>query len=163
MPYLGGELAPLFDDAPTKRAVRRMAAKGGERMVHWAVKNTPVATGHLRQSWKQKKLMPVRRGRADGWESGVETSVAYAPDVEWGTGLWGPSHQKYEIKPKKPDGFLHWIDAKTGKDVFAKRVMHPGSPGHHMVAIAATMVEHEFDTMMEPILLQWKHQQEALV
>ena len=73
--------------------------------------------------------------------------MEYAPYVEDGTGLWGPKHAKYEIKPKRPGGWLRWIDPMTGDPVFARRVMHPGWPGNHMFAIGAALTEQEFDAV----------------
>lgn len=172
-PYIGARLATLFHTEPIDVALERMANRGGDRMVEWTVKNTPIgfprglATGfrggNLRSSWRQKVPRTTRRRGLRGWESGVETDVDYAPDVEYGTGLWGPSHAKYVIEPKKPGGFLRWVDPQTGKDVFAKRVLHPGSPGQHMVAIAATMVEGEMRAgLFDDILEAWARETEAL-
>lgn len=41
----------------------------------------------------------------------VGTREEYAGYIEYGRG---------PIRPKDPDGWLHWIDKQTGKDVFAK-------------------------------------------
>lgn len=41
----------------------------------------------------------------------VGTNTEYAWYIEYGRG---------PIRPKDPDGWLHWIDKQTGKDVFAK-------------------------------------------
>lgn len=175
MGYEGGKIASLFRPEPTQVAVREMAEKGGDRMHELVVVNTPIGGreveggggGNLRSSWY---VTPVNRSRLPSagdvvaYEVRVATDVDYAPDVEWGTGLWGPNHAKYEIKPKDPGGWLHWIDPKTGEDVFAKRVMHPGSPGQHMMATAAAMTEHEMSEghLFTGILERWKHEQEAL-
>jgi hypothetical protein len=156
MAYVGGSLAPWFDSGPNLRFLRRGAARGGERLTTLTEMNTPVDTGRLRGSWRTKPVMLLvdSRGRTAA-RSGTETSVDYAPYVEYGTGLWGPKGTPYEIRPKKPDGWLHWKDAKTGEDVFARRVMHPGSPGNHMVAIAVGILEGELDRVLQPLLLRW--------
>lgn len=177
--YEGDSLADWVDSAkkPTSRAARRMADKGGEHMTSLTKDNTPVgewwdgqgwqASGHLRRSFDQKPIVVYKDERGFTiYETGVETSVDYAPDVEYGTGLWGPNHAKYEITPKKPGGWLSWVTRKpfttkkgkvipAGTRMFAKRVMHPGSPGNHMVAIAVAATEIEFDTLMRPILSAW--------
>ena len=88
------------------------------------------------------------------YESGAESELEYAPYVEHGTGLWGPKHAKYLIVPKRPDGWLRWIDPDTGNPVFAKRVMHPGSPGNHMFEIGVAIAEQEFEREVEPILVR---------
>ena len=87
----------------------------------------------------------------------------YAPHVEYGTGLWGPSGAKYPIYPKDPGGLLHWIDRDSGQHVFAKMVMHPGSPGQHMIAIAGSMAEAEFDggAIGDGVLGEWARTVEA--
>jgi Bacteriophage HK97-gp10, putative tail-component len=153
--YYGGKLAPWFDTSPNRRACERMADKGGERMTTLVKQNTPVHFGTLRASITQKLTVvrPTPRGLA--YESGAETEIEYAPYVEHGTGLYGPRHAKYEIRPKNPDGWLRWIDRVTGEPVFAKRVMHPGSPGNHMFAIGAALTEHEFEQFAELILTRW--------
>lgn len=116
---------------------------------------TPVDTRHLKESISQK--ITVLYPRLGTWvaESGTETNVEYAPHVEFGTGLWGPRAARYEIRPRNPNGWLSWIDAATGERIFAKRVMHPGSPGSHMFAIGASLTEHAFDRIVDPALQLW--------
>ena len=41
----------------------------------------------------------------------IGTDVDYAGYIEYGRG---------PVRPLNPDGWLHWIDKQTGKDVFAK-------------------------------------------
>lgn len=164
MPYVGGSVASLFGpvaQAATATAARRMAYKGGRRMVQVTTINTPVESGHLRQSWRVVPVTKSLRRGVPSYESGVETDVSYAPYVEHGTGLFGPKHSKYVIRPKKPGGVLHWI-GPGGEHVFAREVHHPGSPGNHMVAIAAEVVEHEMDgELMKDVLDDWVREVEA--
>jgi hypothetical protein len=121
---------------------------------------TPVDTGQLKESWH---LTPARVAMsATGhivWEINVRTEKDYAPYVEHGTGKWGPHHAKYPIRPKKPGGWLHWI-GKDGEDMFAKLVMHPGSPGAHMVSKSVAALFVEMHVVGEPLLLEWKHEAE---
>lgn len=163
MPYHGDKLASLFRPEPTLNAARRLAEKGGERLVELTVEHTPIDTGELAQSWKKKLLLvrPNARG-ATVLETGVVTEVEYAPYVEHGTGLWGPKHAKYLIVPKKPGGVLHWI-GHGGEDVFATHVWHPGSPGAHMVAISVAELEVTLDKVLEAELRRWIHDQERFV
>lgn len=165
MPYVGGSLVSLFDEEPqaaTKLALRRMAEKAGDRMVDLTIANTPIDKGNLRSSWYQIPTNKTHFAVWEAYESGVATNVSYAPYVEHGTGLWGPRHAKYPITAKG-GGFLRWIDPKSGKEVFARRVMHPGSPGQHMIAIAAEVVEHEVDDggLFSGILHEWSKAVEA--
>lgn len=173
MGYEGGSLTSLFGEGPqaaTDVAVMRMAEKGGDRMTELTVENTPIGGregeghggGNLRSSWYTLPLERVHIGSWPGWRSGTASDVDYAPHVEYGTGLWGPQGRKYEIRPKNPGGVLRWIDPKTGHEVFARRVWHPGSPGQHMLGIAATVVEGEADSgLFDGILNDWARTVEA--
>lgn len=137
MGYVGAKLANIFPSEPATAAARRMAGAGGEFLTERARENSPIDTGELKAGWKTKRTVEVRsedRGERV-FESGTETDVDYAPYVEYGTGLWGPKHAKYAIRPKKPGGVLHWKTAEGG-DVFARLVMHPGAKGQGMLAAA---------------------------
>lgn len=89
--------------------------------------------------------------------NGVLVSNSY---VNYGTGLYGPEHRKYLILPKKPGGSLHWVDRLTGQDRFAKSVMHPGSPGHHMLEISASMLEASWVRLVRPVMNNWSREVE---
>jgi hypothetical protein len=137
--------------------IREMAKVGRDRMHDLIVMNTPVETGNLRTSWY---TLPTIK-REDTFISVVATDVDYAPYVEFGTGLWGPKHAKYEILPKTPGGVLAW--QKGGQWVYATKVMHPGSPGHHMVAIGTHVLEMEIEGgLFEPTLAKMAADIEAL-
>lgn len=140
MPYVGGSLVPLFDHKARdvlKQGIYDMAFDGSDRLEDLIVMNTPIHHGNLRTSWYR---LPVQR-KEDVFETGVATRVSYAPYVEFGTGKWGPKHAPYEILPKKPGGFLAWREG--GVWHYATKVMHPGSPGQHMVAIGCAALELE--------------------
>jgi hypothetical protein len=178
-------LPDLFDATPARRTMSRLAAKGGDRMTEVTIENTPIGGrdliegpgvrgpgGNLRTSWRTKRVMVVFNERGEQvYQSGTETHVSYAPYVEHGTGLWGPEHRKYLIEAK-PGKWLSWITRKpmtlrdgtiipAGRRVFFKRVWHPGSPGQHMVAIAAGVVEAELHSFATPILERWKRETEG--
>jgi hypothetical protein len=154
--YEGGRLAPWFDTAPNRRFGIRAADRGGEYYTARVRERTPVDSGNLRDSIKQKPvtIRTDSRGRRV-YESGAETDVEYGPSIEHGWGLWGPSHAKYLIKPRRPGGWLHWVDPHTGEDRFARRVMHPGAPGAHMFAVAAGVTEANFEAVVRAELLRW--------
>jgi hypothetical protein len=160
MPYIGGKVAPWFDTAPNKRFLLRAVDAGGEAMVRNTQFYTPIDTGHLIDSIRKKVTVVRLSPRGLIYESGAETHVEYAPYVEHGTGLFGPLMRAYEIRPKNPDGWLRWIDPLTGRPIFAKRVIHPGSPGAHMFAKGATMTEAEFDRLVAPELERWAREVE---
>lgn len=163
-PYVGGSLVSLFDEKPqaaTRLAARRMAEKGTDRMLDVTVTNTPIDKGNLRSSWYALPVQRVQHLLAPthgAYQGTVASDVNYAPHVEYGTGLFGPSGAKYPIRPKKPGGMLRWTDRSTGDTVYAKAVMHPGSPGQHMLQIGGFVAEGEADdgTLFTGILGDWK-------
>jgi hypothetical protein len=169
--YVGRRLEPLFNRSLIDNTCRDMANHGGERMTAIVKQNTPIGhqpftenyvPGRLRESIEKKLLVVTRRPNGSVYVSGAETHVEYAPFVENGTGLWGPHRAKYEIRPKRPDGWLSWIDQETGERIFAKRVMHPGSPGNHMFAIGVHLTEHEFHLWGQRMAHTWARRQERL-
>lgn len=163
MGYEGAQLAPGFRQTAAKAAAFRMAEVGGRALRDKVKLRTPVDTGALAASWKERPVLVVVNDLGEVvYESGVLTEVGYAPDVEYGTGLWGPHHAKYLIEPKNPDGVLRWV-AKDGSVVFARRVWHPGSPGSHMLAISVAETEAELHALMQPVLVEWAKAQEELM
>ena len=164
MPYVGGSLTVFFDDEAQQRtrlALRQMAHKGADRMHDLIVMNTPIDTGNLRTSWYTEPLVNKIVGVVTAYEAKVSTDVDYAPYVESGTGLYGPKGRKYPIVPKHAE-FLAWRDPRTGQWIRAKKVMHPGSPGQHMVAIACDVLEHEIEMgLFDSTLTQWAADIEA--
>ncbi|HEY6888805.1 MAG TPA: hypothetical protein VI300_13525 [Solirubrobacter sp.] len=137
----------------------RLAEDALERYRHNVELNTPVNTGVLRSSYR---LTTVHYGPVEGsrllemaWTGSVYTEVGYAEFVERGTGLYGPEHAMYEIKPKNPGGLLHWV-TPAGGHAFAKRVMHPGSPGVAMFRIGVVLTEAEADEWSYAALREWE-------
>ena len=65
--------------------------------------NTNIDSGHL--------LSSITILYEDKSSIVIGTLEEYAWYIEYGRGV---------IKPKNPDGWLHWIDKQSGKDVFAK-------------------------------------------
>lgn len=161
MGYSGGKLAPWFGSAPVKIVMQTapvlIAAEGREI----AEKNTPVETGDLRAAWmSDKKATKAATYIGIGTEASWFNKLDYAPYVNYGTGLYGPEAKKYLILPKKPGGTLHWVDRLTGQDVYAKSVLHPGSPGSYMLEISADVVEATWERIIRPILRNWARQME---
>lgn len=145
----------------TERTVVKLADAGGDMLLDYTQRNTPRQTGRLRESerLRSETIGPLHRRICF-------TDVEYGPYVEHGTGLWGPSHSRYEITPHDPHGVLSWLarnqfGEQTGPRVFARRVMHPGSPGAHMFAIGAAMTEHSFPEKASEVLHQWKSEAES--
>ncbi len=160
MGYEGAKLAPLFSPLPAKAAAVELATVGRHALATKVRDKTPVDSGELKASWFETPVLIVLSDQGEVvYESRIATELDYAPDVEYGTGLWGPKHAKYLIEPKNPDGVLHWI-GKDGQDVFARRVWHPGSPGAHMVAISVAETEAELHLLAAPVLEAWVKEQE---
>jgi hypothetical protein len=166
--YVGGRLAPWFRTGPNDRFCERLAERGGKRFTEAARAMSPVGEyvdgrvgGRLKAGWRE---LPVTRGIRMGrpsWESGTENSVHYAIYVENGTCLWGPKHAKYLIVPRKPGGWLRWIDPETMEPVFARVVHHPGIKPQHITQRAAAAVELSFDSMAAPLLKEWAREVEG--
>lgn len=156
--YTGARLADWFRDDPLKRALHRMADDGGRFQTDATRAQTPIDSGHLAASIRKLPVMVYTEAVHTVYESGCETEVDYAPYVENGTGLWGPLHAKYVIVPKNPDGWLRFVD--NGRVVFAKKVLHPGSPGAHMFKRGASDTEAAFDLIVLPAAEEWARAQE---
>jgi hypothetical protein len=160
MPYVGGSLTTLFDEkarVATRDAAFKMARRGIDRMHDHAARNTPVRTGNLRTAWFHTEPVKVGYVIGDGYQAYLKNEVEYAPYVEYGTGIYGPEHRPYVIVPKDPNGFLAWR-GKDGHWVFAKKVLHPGSPGNHMLALAAHFTEAELRSteLVAGVLAEWQ-------
>lgn len=171
MGYTGPALGVVYDfAASSERLCRDLADEGGSKMTDHTKGLTPVGhrpfqegyiPGHLLESIEQKLVVvtfDVMRGVL-AYESGAMTNVDYAPYVEHGTGLWGPARAKYEIRPKNPLGWLRFHD-KFGNEVFAKRVLHPGSPGAHMFEYGAAETELSFHEWADAKVAEWARKTE---
>lgn len=160
MPYVGGSVTSFFDEDAqqvTREAARRLTDRAGGKLKDLVEANTPEGeTGELRKSWKQSPT----EGAEDTYRTSVYTEKDYAPYVENGTGLWGPKHAKYLIKPKKPGGVLRF-QAKDGTIVFARYVWHPGSPGAYMMAKGLNEIEGALGFVADLTLEEWARAMEA--
>jgi len=132
---------------------------------------TPVDTSELRDSWYETPVLKGSIGGEAAYMARVASDLDRAAHTEYGTGLWGPSGAKYEIKPKPGNTYLSWKAKKpftdkngkthrAGTRVYAQRVMHPGSKGKHMMARAVAYVEAQGDYIMDDVLRSWAREQE---
>lgn len=179
--YEGGSMTDWVRAAKviTEETCHELVDAGTKRWKHITEINTPIERFikpvttkppyHLRNSWEIGTLRVADipgEDAAKSYEADVYTEVEYAPYVEEGTGLWGPEHRKYVIRPKRPGGWLSWIArdtytrrdgsiVKAGDRVYAKEVLHPGSPGQHMLAIGAHMTQEQFDEWADDIMAGW--------
>lgn len=142
MPYVGGSLTSFFDEAAqalTSLCAKKMCGEGADHVLMLTRMNTPVETGELRASWRRSPVEPDATFDGPSWRATVGTDVSYAPYVEHGTGLFGPKHAPYVIEPRNPGGVLRFVVG--GKVVFARHVLHPGSPGNHMLEIGMLVTQ----------------------
>lgn len=156
MGYVGGKTAPWFKSAPVDVFMNAAVVLVAGEAREIAEKNTPVDTGDLRENWKSDKkghkaVTFVGTALSAGWSNDLD----YAAYVNYGTGLYGPEHKKYLILPKTPGGKLHWVDKKSGEDITAAGVMHPGSPGNYMLEISADYIEATWERLVQPLLRKW--------
>lgn len=184
MSYEGGTLGSLVRDAEriTKAAGRQMAQDLGQAFRDGVESNTPVQTRRLRESYRvsgvtYRQTPGSIRWSAWAWQGRVWTDVDYAPYVEYGTGLWGPHRRKYPIRPRKVGGVLAFEpytrtkaggivltvenEPVRGGTVFARLVMHPGSPGQAMFRSGAAITEARMDHVCAPALRMWRRRIEA--
>lgn len=163
----------MFDSSGVDRVCRRIAKRGGERMTEWTRINTPIGhhpfdesymPGRLRASIEEKMLVVTVTRRGVTYETGCETNVSYAPYVEYGTGIYHipEAHTEWEITPRRPGGWLSWIDRETGERLFAKRVVQKGIHPQSMFAIGAHMTEFEFDEFAGGIVRDWARDREVV-
>lgn len=170
--YRGPSLAHCFDFVDDAAEFsRHLAREGGARMVENVKLFTPVGhnphaenyvPGDLLASINEKLMVVYPSARGMVYETGAETNLDYAPYVEHGTGLWGPARAKYEIRPKNPNGWLRFHD-KAGNVIFAKRVLHPGSPGAHMFTQGAHLTEVMFKEWADREAERWCVEREAQI
>jgi len=113
------------------------------RTVAYAKVYAPKRSGHLKQT--------IHAGSLNEHMAQVEVSAVYAAAHEFGSGLYGPNHAMYVIKPVKGK-WLAWGGARrlTGTlrsgekpDTFARIVHHPGIKPHPFLVPAAQKAQEE--------------------
>lgn len=157
--YIGPDLAALFDDAPAKRAMRDITDRAGDELHDLAVRNTPILTGNLRSAWyREHTHVEATLSPVNTYVSRVANDTSYAAFVNYGTGLYGPEH--HWIYPKTAKA-LSWVDPISGRRVFARRVR--GIKPQYMIESAAAKLEATLPIVVEPELLKFKEEQEALM
>lgn len=85
--------------------------------------------------------------------------VRQAPHAVWlhfGTGLYGPKHAKYKIKPKSKKA-LRWPGGSGSASgfVFAKIVNHPGVKADPWLERAGEYATNKFDSIIQEINKTW--------
>lgn len=86
--------------------------------------NTPSKTGKTRLAWKMKEVKP---GIFEIINEQFGDIIRY---LDEGTGLYGPTGEKYIIMPKSKKSLKFIIN---GQEVFAKKVVHPGLEARHFI------------------------------
>lgn len=159
MAYTGGKLHPWFGREPNDRAMRNIVRVGTTHAREAAEAATPVDTGDLKANWSITPAIKVMSYAGAAWRGEWLNDAEYAEYVNFGTGLYGPEHRKYLIVPKKPGGVLHWVDS-AGGDVYARAVLHPGSPGNEMLAISANALEASWTRLAAVVMRNWAREVE---
>ena len=173
MPYVAASLARCVPSADSIRKLCfELADEGGDHLTEDVKEFTPVGKRPFQENYVpgallrsiEKKITVVEVDPLHGvvYKSGTKTDLDYAIYVEHGTGLWGPARAMYEIRPKNPNGWLRFHD-EFGNVVFAKRVLHPGSPGAHMFARGVAKTEVEFHEWAQRKVDLWAAEQNALI
>src|SRR5262249_32913106 len=146
--YRGPSLArALGVDELAARAAREITRDVGDALLEAIKANTPVRTGRLRDSWR---LTSVRR-RGSGYRIVAETSVDYAPDVEYDT-------RPHLERPDERKALRFEVD---GREVFARAVFHPGTHGAHSTLKATVDVDARLHQLAEPALERFRREFEA--
>jgi hypothetical protein len=125
---------------------RRVAQRASRRLAELAREFCPVDEDgeHPGQLLDSIRALRVRRTR-EGYLGGAAAEAEYASYVEWDT-------RAHEIRPRLRRALRFTIE---GRDVFAARVMHPGTRGAHFMARAAARLEEEIDRIGEEETVRW--------
>jgi hypothetical protein len=127
-----------------KEAERTLDAVVKPRLLSYAERI--VANWEHKPEFKARKVVTRGAIAVDVWPTGPNKK--YWVWVSRGTGLYGPKHRKYPIKPRKPGGVLAFPSVYTpktrprgpsyggpgtssGPTVFAMHVEHPGTKPRH--------------------------------
>jgi len=94
---------------------------------------------------KRSKVKIIRN--AKGKLIKLSNSSKYAAAQDLGSGLYGPKRAKYLIQAKNGKA-LHFT-SKTGKEVFVRRVWHPGVKPTHFLYNAANSVGRQIKPWLE--------------
>lgn len=93
-------------------------------------------------------------GGADRSGKGVVVYLGHGSEVgaylEEGTGIYGPKGRPYDIRPKNKKALRFVVN---GKEVFAKRVTHPGIAPRPVVE---PTVESSFPRIKEQVRRYWE-------
>ena len=96
----------------------------------------PYTMGNLARSIRSHGPFIEANGRVTG---SVGSDLPYASAVEGGSGLWGPRHSKYTIRPVRKK-MLRFFWRKVGHVVVLEKVRHPGQRGKGYLRLAAESV-----------------------
>lgn len=139
-----------------RREIRGAAAEAMWALCHRIEKtasaNAPQGeTGYLKGSFWIEVIDGRRQtswGRIDGIHGEVSNKQQYASFVEIGTGIYGPMRRP--IRPRRAK-YMHWIDAASGRHVFAASVRGQ-KPQPYLVPAAVDHVE-EFHELFDQELM----------
>lgn len=137
------ELLARIPDAAKRRAVsRRILSRLALLVQAEAMKRSPVRTGTLRRSWNVT-VSPA------GDEAVVASTLRYAPYVEYGTGLFGPRHQRITSPSGK---VLAWPAGNTGPNGTLRQTGSPRAGTQGQYAFARSTQGMHPHPMLHPAL-----------
>jgi hypothetical protein len=148
MPYVSkGDLTDLFEDGPTRRAARRMAATGGERMTARVKQLTPKDTHKTAESWETIPVEPIPHPVGTAYRSGAHSDSHIALFLDHGV-------DPHSLMPKNAEALTTEQGPRASAD-------HPGFGGVAMTGQAAAEIETHLDEVLADDLAQWAAEQEA--
>jgi hypothetical protein len=107
-----------------------------------AVSHGPYTTGRLAASIKDKgPFVDVERIHGS-----VGTDLPYSRVVERGSGLYGPTHSKYTIRPVRRQ-YMKFYWRRVGHVVYLQKVRHPGQRGKHFLLNAARIAARRYNML----------------
>lgn len=165
--YTGARLAPLFSPTPSRITARRMAEHAAEHFHRRMVERTPIdfagpTPGKTAASWRVKPVIRLVALGEEVYETGVETHDPVARWLEHGTGIYGPHHRPYVIRPRYRGHELRFYSRRLGRWVFARSVLNPGMRAQRPLATAAAITEHELAVVLQVDLEEWVALVEAI-
>ncbi len=115
----------VLDDAPVQRDVRQHVGSG----VLLAKRSGDLMNATKARAIRSKNRTIIR----------VTNNAKYAHAQETGSGLYGPKHAKYPIRPKRPGYPLRFFWHRKGMDAAFYKVMHPGVKPTHFLEVATDL------------------------
>lgn len=136
--HFQAELARELDRATNQEQIQLLAWR--------AITTNRDLTSRTGRLLKNSKIRVIRSGKGRKIIK-LSNSSKYAAALDLGSGLYGPKHAKFVIRPKKGKA-LRFV-GKNGQTVFAAKVLHPGVKPTHFLYHAADSVGRQLRPWLE--------------